>query len=73
MIFIKLLKILFTFKEIDVKAGGGAIMQIGNMLKQWLTRLEWYDTLFPRIPVPIQNEINFELRNHYGDRDPTVG
>jgi len=60
-------------EEIDVKAGSGAIMQIGNMLKQWLTRLEWYDTLFPRIPVPIQNEINMALRNHFGDRDLATG
>lgn len=52
-----------------MKAGGGNVMQIGHMLRQWLTRLEWYDTLFPRIPVPIQNEIMFELRNRYGDRD----
>ena len=56
-----------------MKAGSGAIMQIGNMLKQWLTRLEWYDTLFPRIPVPIQNEINMALRNHFGDRDLKIG
>lgn len=59
-------------EEVDVKAGGGTIMQIGHMLRQWLTRLEWYDTLFPRIPVPIQNEIMFELRNRYGDRDPVM-
>jgi pre-mRNA-splicing factor 38B len=53
-------------EEIDVKAGGGNVMQIGNMLRQWLTRLEWYDTLFPRIPVPIQNEILHDLRSRYG-------
>jgi len=62
----------FLFQEIDVRAGGGTVMQIGHMLRQWLIRLEWYDTLFPRIPVPIQNEIMFELRNRYGDRDPVT-
>jgi hypothetical protein len=51
-----------------VKAGGGTVITIGQMLRQWLTRLEWYDTLFPRIPVPIQNEIIYELRSRYGNR-----
>ena len=42
------------------------------MLRQWLTRLEWFDTLFPRIPVPIQNEILYALRERYGDRVETA-
>lgn len=29
-------------------------MIIGQMVRQLLTKLDWYDTLFPRIPVPIQ-------------------
>ena len=29
-------------------------MTIGVMVRQLLTKLDWYDTLFPRIPVPIQ-------------------
>ena len=41
-------------QEIDVKAGGGHNVTIGEMLRTWLTKLEWYSTLFPRIPVPIQ-------------------
>ena len=41
-------------------------MTIGNMLKQWLTRLEWFETLFPRIPVPIQQDIEYRLRAKYG-------
>lgn len=44
-----------------MKAGGGHVMTIGAMLKQWLTKLEWYGTLFPRIPVPIQKQINDKL------------
>jgi pre-mRNA-splicing factor 38B len=54
-------------EEIDVKAGGGCKMTIGQMLKSWLIRLEWFDTLFPRIPVPIQNDINARLREKFGD------
>lgn len=56
----------YSFKEIDVRAGGGMVMTIGQMLRLWLTRLEWFDTLFPRIPVPIQKEIMDGLRDVYG-------
>lgn len=48
-------------QEIDVKAGGGQLMTIGTMLRQWLVKLEWFSTLFPRIPVPIQQKIQKHL------------
>jgi hypothetical protein len=48
------MKIYFSSQELDVKAGGGQVMTIGNMLRHFLTKLEWFSTLFPRIPVPIQ-------------------
>ncbi|CAF1180410.1 unnamed protein product [Adineta ricciae] len=51
-------------ESLDVKAGGGCIMSIGQILRQWLTRIEWYDTLFPRIPVPIQKDIMEKLHAH---------
>jgi len=57
---------------LDVRAGGGHLITIGQMLKQWLTKLEWFDTLFPRIPVPIQNEIFDALQSKYGSRMDTV-
>jgi hypothetical protein len=41
-------------QEIDVKAGTGKSMTMGDMLKSFLTRLEWFDTRFPRIPVNVQ-------------------
>lgn len=44
-------------EEVDVKAGGGQVMKMGDILKQFLTKLEWFSTLFPRIPVPIQKEL----------------
>lgn len=56
-----------NFKELDVKAGGGMTINIGQMLRKWLIRLEWFDTLFPRIPVPIQHEIMYSLRERYGN------
>ncbi|KHJ43301.1 PRP38 family protein [Trichuris suis] len=49
-------------EEIDPKAGGGEVMTIGDMIRQMLNKLEWYTTLFPRIPVPIQKEIDSKLR-----------
>ena len=71
MMFYNLNKFIFL-KEVDVKAGGGLKISIGQMLRQWLMRLEWFDTLFPRIPVPIQNEILHALRERYGDRVETA-
>ncbi|XP_033121941.1 pre-mRNA-splicing factor 38B-like [Anneissia japonica] len=44
-------------EEIDPKAGTGAPMTIGEMLRCLLTKQEWFSTLFPRIPVPIMKEI----------------
>lgn len=50
-------------QEIDVKAGGGHVMTIGEMLRQWLVKLEWYSTLFPRIPVPIEKDLAVKLKS----------
>merc|ERR1719273_2505089 len=53
---------------IDVKAGGGKEITIGEMVKQFLTKLEWFDTRFPRIPINVQKEITdyFEQLKKYG-------
>lgn len=48
-----------------MKAGGGQMMKIGVMLRQWLVKLEWFSTLFPRIPVPIQQRINSHLQERF--------
>ncbi|CAD5229259.1 unnamed protein product [Bursaphelenchus okinawaensis] len=48
-------------EELDPKAGGGDYQTIGDVVKTFLTRLEWYGTLFPRIPVPIQKDIDAKL------------
>ncbi|CAG9857798.1 unnamed protein product [Phyllotreta striolata] len=52
-------------EELDVKAGGGQNITIGLMLRQWLVKLEWFSTLFPRIPVPIQQKIQKHLENRF--------
>lgn len=41
------------------------MMTIGVMLQQWLTKLDWFSTLFPRIPVPIQKQIETRMANYY--------
>lgn len=51
-------------EEVDVKAGSGQIMTIGQMLRQWLVKLDWFSTLFPRIPVPIQKSIEKRLGDY---------
>lgn len=51
-------------QELDVKAGGGQTLRMGDMLRHFLTKLEWFATLFPRIPVPIQKEIERRLALH---------
>lgn len=39
-------------------------MTIGQMLHHWLTKLDWFSTLFPRIPVPIQKQIETKINNY---------
>lgn len=51
-------------EEIDVKAGGGQTMYIGSMLRQWMVKLDWFSTLFPRIPVPMQKQIEKRLEEY---------
>lgn len=52
----------FHSNEIDLKAGGGRIITIGEMCQMMLSKLDWFGTLFPRIPIPIQKEIEKKLR-----------
>uniref|UniRef100_G1Q147 Pre-mRNA-splicing factor 38B n=1 Tax=Myotis lucifugus TaxID=59463 RepID=G1Q147_MYOLU len=49
-------------EDLDVKAGGGCVMTIGEMLWSFLTKLEWFSTLFPRIPVPVQKNIDQQIK-----------
>ncbi|XP_075227264.1 pre-mRNA-splicing factor 38B isoform X2 [Lycorma delicatula] len=52
-------------EELDVKAGGGQVMTIGNILKNFLCKLEWFSTLFPRIPVPIQQKLEKKMNERF--------
>lgn len=40
------------------------MMRIGQMLYQWMTKLDWFSTLFPRIPVPIQKQIERRIEDY---------
>lgn len=62
--------LLFWFKplldddeEIDPKAGGGCLMTIGEMARHLLTRLDWFSAYFPRIPIPVQKQIETSLKD----------
>ncbi|KAG7303843.1 PRP38 pre-mRNA processing factor 38 domain-containing protein B [Plutella xylostella] len=48
-------------EEIEPRAGGGNATTIGTLVRQMLTKLDWFSTLFPRIPVPIQKQIEQRL------------
>lgn len=37
-------------------------MTIGQLVRSFLLKLDWYGTLFPRIPVPVEKEIKAKLR-----------
>ena len=39
-------------------------MTMGDMVKQWIGKLEWYGTLFPRIPVPVQKDVELKMKDH---------
>ena len=36
-------------------------MTIGQLVRSFVLKLEWYGTLFPRIPVPVEKDIREKL------------
>lgn len=66
-------KYLSDPEEFQPRAGfghGSLAMTIGEMVRHLLTKLDWFSTLFPRIPVPIQKDIDNKLRE-YDEQNPT--
>ncbi|XP_013101329.1 pre-mRNA-splicing factor 38B isoform X2 [Stomoxys calcitrans] len=59
-------------EEIDVKAGGGQTITVGQMVYQFLTKLDWFSTLFPRIPVPMQKQIEKKLEQYCRENNVTL-
>ena len=54
-------KFLTDDELFEPSAGGGQPMSIGGMCRHILVKLDWYGTLFPRIPVPVQKKIKESL------------
>ncbi|GMT32543.1 hypothetical protein PFISCL1PPCAC_23840 [Pristionchus fissidentatus] len=48
--------------SVDPRSGGGDELTFGQICRMMLTKLDWYGTLFPRIPVPIQKDIDEKFR-----------
>ena len=57
-----LLSLMFCVQEIDLKAGGGFSVTIGEMCRMMLSKLDWFGTLFPRLPVHVQKDLEEKLR-----------
>ena len=49
-------------QEIDLKAGGGFNVTIGAMCRMMLTKMDWFGTMFPRIPLNVQKEIQERIK-----------
>ena len=47
-----------------MKAGGGYVMYLGDMVRDFLMKLDWFGALFPRIPVPIQKVIVANMKEY---------
>lgn len=58
-------------EEIDPKAGGGSSMTIGDLVRCFLTKPDWFSTLFPRIPIPVQKDIEEKLHQYDSFNDGT--
>lgn len=58
-------------EEIDPKAGGGSSMTIGDLVRCFLTKPDWFSTLFPRIPIPVQKDIEEKLHQYNSFNDGT--
>lgn len=52
-------------EEIDIKAGGGKTMTMGELNRLFLTRLEWFETRFPRIAVNYERQIRANLDERF--------
>ena len=59
--------LLFHSQEIDVRAGGGQTSTIGVIVRHMVSKLDWHATLFPRIPVPVQKDMEKRLAAHDQD------
>ena len=50
-------------QEIELRAGGGLCVPMGEMCRMLLTRQDWFGTMFPRLPVNVQKVIEDKLKD----------
>lgn len=53
---------LLFWQEIDLKAGSGYSVKIGEVCRMMLSKLDWFGTLFPRLPVNTQKNLEAKLK-----------
>jgi pre-mRNA-splicing factor 38B len=51
-----------TIQEVDLKAGGGFSVTVGEMCRMMISKLDWFGTLFPRLPVHVQKDLEVKLK-----------
>ena len=47
-----------------MKAGGGYTVTIGEMCRSMISKLDWFGTLFPRLPVNVQKDLEAKLKQY---------
>ena len=50
-------------QEIELRAGGGQCVPMGEMCRMLLMRQDWFGTMFPRLPVNFLKMIEDKLKN----------
>ena len=63
-------KFLDDTEEFYPSSGGGPKMTFGEMARNLLTKLDWFTTLFPRIPVAIQKDIQQKISDYDANYQP---
>ena len=54
---------MLSSQEIDLKAGGGYSVAMGELCHMMLSKLDWFGTLFPRLPVNVQKDLTVKLKD----------
>ena len=57
-----LVHLFLPLQEVDLKAGSGYVVTMGEVVRTMMTKLDWFGTLFPRIPVNVQRELEDKIR-----------
>lgn len=47
-----------------MKAGGGYTVTVGEMCSMMVSKLDWFGTLFPRLPVSVQKDLEAKMKEY---------